>query len=404
MKQLSALALAFACSLAAAGQVLTGVVVNGTTNKPAAGDTVILLKLSQGMQEEAKTKTNARGEFRFKLENTGGMRLVRVRHADVNYHEPVLPDSTSVRVTVFDSKSKVPEIKLLDQSEVYQASNDTVQVVELFRLNNTSSPPMTQPDFEFYLPEGATVRSGNAVASSSMPIKTPPIAMAEKNRYQVLYPIRPGETQFEIVYTLPYTGSLKVSPKLNMTPDKFYVVTPRKLQFSAAGGSALQPAAAWPVDGTIKGVETHAADTSKPGTDLAFEISGTGMLQDDSAARPSGGNQDPTADNRPGGGLGVPNEQPGPLHSAQWLLLGILVLCLGAGAVFVYFNNQPAPAVVAAAAKPTDRSAALLEAMKEEIFQLETDRLQGKISPEEYDAAKSAMDKTLQRAMRRQQK
>jgi hypothetical protein len=40
--------------------------------------------------------------------------------------------------------------------------------------------------------------------------------------------------------------------------------------------------------------------------------------------------------------------------------------------------------------------------MKEEIFQLETDRLQGKISAKDYESAKAALDKTLQRAVQRQ--
>jgi hypothetical protein len=39
----------------------------------------------------------------------------------------------------------------------------------------------------------------------------------------------------------------------------------------------------------------------------------------------------------------------------------------------------------------------LLEAMKEELFQLELDRQQGRISSEEYQEAKAALDKTLKR-------
>jgi hypothetical protein len=44
----------------------------------------------------------------------------------------------------------------------------------------------------------------------------------------------------------------------------------------------------------------------------------------------------------------------------------------------------------------------LLEAMKEELFQLETERLQGKISDGEYQQAKAALDLTMKRAMGRQ--
>ena len=50
---------------------------------------------------------------------------------------------------------------------------------------------------------------------------------------------------------------------------------------------------------------------------------------------------------------------------------------------------------------PRDRNALLLEAMKEELFQLEIDRQQGKITPEEYAKAKAALDETIKRALAR---
>ncbi len=48
-----------------------------------------------------------------------------------------------------------------------------------------------------------------------------------------------------------------------------------------------------------------------------------------------------------------------------------------------------------------DRNALLLEAMKEELFQLEIDRQQGKLAPEEYSKAKAAIDETIKRALAR---
>jgi hypothetical protein len=44
----------------------------------------------------------------------------------------------------------------------------------------------------------------------------------------------------------------------------------------------------------------------------------------------------------------------------------------------------------------------LLEALKEELFQLEVERKQGKVSAGEYDKAKAALDQTLERALKRQ--
>jgi len=69
-----------------------------------------------------------------------------------------------------------------------------------------------------------------------------------------------------------------------------------------------------------------------------------------------------------------------------------------------FVNRQPADpaAAMAMSRAPQERSAALLEALKEEIFQLESERVKNKITQQDYDKAKAALDNTLQRAMRRQ--
>ena len=48
-------------------------------------------------------------------------------------------------------------------------------------------------------------------------------------------------------------------------------------------------------------------------------------------------------------------------------------------------------------ARPTSM---LMEGIKEELFQLEVERKQGQISQAEYEKAKSALDQTLERALK----
>jgi len=60
--------------------------------------------------------------------------------------------------------------------------------------------------------------------------------------------------------------------------------------------------------------------------------------------------------------------------------------------------NVPVPAVPA----PVDRNTKLLDAMKDELFHLELDRQQGKITADEYATAKAALDETIKRALARQ--
>ncbi len=79
----------------ASAQTLTGTLKNGTTGKPAAGDDVILIKLGQGMEEAARTKTDASGHFSFNLPDAGP-HLIRAIHQGVTYHRMAPPGTTSV--------------------------------------------------------------------------------------------------------------------------------------------------------------------------------------------------------------------------------------------------------------------------------------------------------------------
>jgi len=74
---------------------------------------------------------------------------------------------------------------------------------------------------------------------------------------------------------------------------------------------------------------------------------------------------------------------------------------LGAKAAVKTDVAEAVPAAGNVPAAPRDRNAMLLEAMKEELFQLEIDRQQGKVSPEEYATAKAALDETIKRALAR---
>jgi hypothetical protein len=55
-------------------------------------------------------------------------------------------------------------------------------------------------------------------------------------------------------------------------------------------------------------------------------------------------------------------------------------------------------AVRARARQPSLSPTSLMDALKDELFRLETDRLSGAISREEYDAAKRVLEGTVQRA------
>ena len=401
----------------ALAESITGTVINKTTNKPAVGDDVVLIRLQQGMQEASRTKTDAKGRFTLDVPDKG-IHLVRVTHDKANYFRPAPEGTQSVEVEVFNAAAKVEGIS--GEADVMRIQTDEsgkgLRVVENFFVKNESSPPRTQfsdRPFEFYLPEGAVVEGSAALGPGGMPVQASPVPLGDPNHYAFIFPIRPGETRFQITYKLPYSGNFKFAPRMVTPTDTIAVMMPKSMTFKGGPSTPYTPVTE---DTTA---QTYVARNVVPSEALDFTVSGAGQLPRDTApagageqggqgadaSAPAGGGNAAAADTRPGGGLGTPLDPEGtndPWAKYKWWILGGLGLLLAGGAGVMLKNGPPqTPAPVAAAATFAVGPNALLAALKEELFAVETDRLQGRLSESEYVEQKTALEIVLRRALQR---
>jgi hypothetical protein len=412
-----AAALVLLLSTVASAQTLTGTLKNGTTGKPAAGDDVVLIKLAQGMEEAARTKADAIGHFSFNLPDAGP-HLIRAIHQGVTYHRMAPPGVSTVEVVVYDVSKKADGISVTADVMRFQAQGNELQGIRLFAVDNTSNPPRTQmgdEHFEFFLPEGAQIDQAMAMTAGGQPINSSPVPEKEKNCYGFVFPLRPGETQFQIVFHLPYSGEVSIDPKQLYGAQHFVVMVPKTMQFAAAPGTDFKAMK----DPRQSDAVVQVASNTQVGQPLMFKISGTGALGeagDDSQGAPTPADSGTAAtagrDARPGGGLGPPIDAPDPLEKYRWYILGGFAVVLAAGAVYITSRSKTAPVPDFGAseiplpeppARPpaSDRSGLLLDALKDELFQLEVEHKQGDISQEEYERARAALDQTLERALKR---
>lgn len=410
------LVLAFLLFAAPAFAAIEGTITNGTTGRPAAGDEVVLLDLSEGMTEAAKTKADSSGHFKFDVESGSGMpHLVRANHQGVNYFKMVPPGTNSANLQVYDSARKVDGLAY-NVEAAFQTDAGALQVVQFYVVRNTSSPPRTQrgEGLEIDLPDNASIQQSDVQAPGGQPIQTAANPKG-KNRYTFEYPLRPGETTFRVMYTIPYSGEMTFKPTLLYPVDQFAIITPPGIMFQARNASLFSP------QQHQGGINIQIANNVTASSDLSFRISGSGQMPDSSAQggdQGGGGGNQTAQTGRPGGGLGTPIDTPDPLTKYKWpILLGLAVLLLFGGFYIVTQRQHAAaqaPTGISDAAEghpavapdeprvvAQDRSKLLLEAMKEELFQLEVDRQQGSISADEYAKARQALDATLKRALTR---
>ena len=382
---------------------------------------MVLIRLAQGMQESTRTKTDAKGRFTLEIPNgDNGLHLVRVTHDKANYFRPAPPGTQSVEVEVFNAAAKVKGVS--SEANVMRLQTDesgkALRIIENFFVKNESSPPLTQfsdRPFEFYLPENAVVEGSAALAPGGMPVQASPVPLGDPNHYAFIFPIRPGETRFQITYRLPYSGSLKFAPRVTMPTDTIAIMMPKSMTFKPGPSAPYAPV----TEETT--AQTYVARNAQPSQALDFTVSGTGQMPRDTGAAAAAGEattsdasapagaggatSSAASDTRPGGGLGVPLDPEGtndPWAKYKWWILGGLglVMAIGAG---IMLKNGPAQVIAPAVAGSGVATGgdSLLTAMKEELFALETDRLQGRLTESEYLEQKAALEVVLRRALLR---
>jgi len=439
------LAAALALPLSLSAATISGTVTDRTTGKPAAGDTAILLDLNQGMQESARTTVDKGGHYSFTVPDTTGMHLVQVEHEKASYYGSAPPNTTTVNIDVFDVAPQVEGVHVYADVSRVETNQQGLSVTESWFIRNESKPPRTQfgpRAFEFYLPDGAVLEGATATGPGGMAVSASPAPLGDKGHFAFLFPVRPGETRFQIGFHIPYSGSVKLQTHVALPTDNFAVMVPKSMTVS---GSGFQPL---PADANEPGISTWLASNVTPAKPVDFSVSGTGSMPREQQGQPESaqggpGMGAPAADQtggagqpaqqaaRPGGGLGNPNGTPDPLDKYKgWILSGLgLALVVAAAFMLRAKGSQPvatgvapahpvnpgAPAAhapVASAAHATrpvpaavngaGQRGALLTALKEEMFALETDRVEGKLTEKEYADLKAAFETVLRRALARE--
>ena len=299
-----------------------GVVVNGTTGQPQPNDIISLVQPGQGgMQALGSTKTDAEGKFHFDRELQGPT-LLQALHAGVLYNKMMIPGTptTGLQVQVYDSTNK-PVAKVAQHFIVLQPGASEMAVSE--GILYQGDPRETYNDaangtLRFYLPPEAKGQVSVTInAPGGMPIQRPAEKTKEANVYKVDYPVKPGETRFDLNYVVPITNPLVFSGKILHAEGASDLVIPNGVTVK---GDNIELAGQEP--------KTQASIYQIKGASYKVEVEGTGSLQPAAAGSSDEDNGMPTI-----------QEVKPKIYDRLYWILGMAFAILGLGSLLLYRSS-----------------------------------------------------------------
>jgi hypothetical protein len=399
--QILCLMLSLLLSAGAFAAQITGTVTNGTTNKPSSGDEVVLLSLANGMTEVGKARTDSHGRYTLNVPDEGAPHLIRVARQSVHYFTQAAPGATTADVTVYDAATQVEGVAAEARVMHLQANAGSLDVREMYMLKNQSQPPRSQigtQTFAITLPDGAELDHASVTGLSGMPTSVAPVPSGVKNRYAFDFAIRPGDTRFDAYYRMPYSGSYEFSLTPETSLSELGVLLPKSMKFTGISPTFAQ-------DSDEAGLAVYFAKNVLPNQTVRFSVAGEGLI----GAQNAGGQ--PAAD---GGAASTQGSSGSGSSTRDLQIKGAILFAILVG-VFVVWRviaarkarpDSGSRTAEGSRVQPPGPSASaaqgdMLDVLKDELFQLETDRLSGKVTQEEYEKSKAGLDTLFRRQMKK---
>jgi len=258
------------CLLAA----IDGTVINGTTGKPEPAVKVSLVQPgANGMQAIATSTSDANGKFSIDHDLPPPPALLQADYKGVTYTQVQPPGrpATGIQFQIYESAAKPPQGMQMAHLIMIEPSPTSLEISETFLIRNESSTTYQDSSngtAQFYPPKAA----GDKVQVSV----TPPTQMtinrsAEKGvkpgSFKINYPVRPGETRFDMHYTLPAAETFTGKVVDGERPTT--VVTPLSVRLSGDGIKEM---------GVEPDVQARLYQVTAPSFDVKIE--GTGSIRE----------------------------------------------------------------------------------------------------------------------------
>jgi hypothetical protein len=112
-------------------------------------------------------------------------------------------------------------------------------IQETYLFENSGKTAWHNPDsgtLRFYLPAAAAGKASvNATAPGGLPISASLVKTSKPDVMGVDFPVKPGETRFDISYSVPYTDGAPYEGKIVTTDENTYLIAPSGVTLQGEG-------------------------------------------------------------------------------------------------------------------------------------------------------------------------
>jgi hypothetical protein len=196
----------------------------------------------------------------------------------------------------------------------------SLDISETFLIDNDSTTTYQDPvkgSIQFYLPEAAVGKVRVTINSpGGMPIERSAEKTAAKNVYKISYPVKPGESRFDVSYSLPPSETF--SSKVLHAEGLTRIVTPSTVTVEGTGVETL---------GQEPQTKAHIYNAS---SEYSLKITGVGSLRaPQAAAAPDEDTGEPQIE-----------EKAARIYTRMYWVLGFAFAILGLGGAVLYRKSS----------------------------------------------------------------
>lgn len=222
------------------GQI-DGTVINRSTGKPQAGATVGLYTMGNqdGLELVDQAKSDAAGKFAIKQSLQGPL-LIRTAFSGVTYNHMLPPGTptSGLSLDVYDASKQPGAAKVDKHMILFEPNGGQLVVSETFLMKNEGRTAWYDPDagtLRVYVPGNASKPEVKATAPGGAPIGAAVNKTANPDIWAVDFPVKPGDTRFDVTYAVPYKDGETYSGKIASKDANTYLIVPNGISLKAQG-------------------------------------------------------------------------------------------------------------------------------------------------------------------------